>query len=169
MRLGESIELGSTVVKPMAGVLLAGAADKAGCALGMAIEAVGHVDGEPVPYLAGESGHEYRKRNRTVNMELFWPWLAHSIPFPCMCFSHRSSRCERGKDVVAHIFDAHVFGKQDWTFKQLLEFVRSIEPAEEIDPELAEQYRAEEEAAAEEGAEIEARGYRDPASDRRFA
>lgn len=55
------------------------------------------------------------------------------------------------------------------TLEQLVDYVRSIEPAEEStlpDISLAEQYRAEEEAAAEEGALIEASGYQDPAYER---
>jgi len=129
MKFVEAMELGSMVVKPTPGLMM-NAANQAGCALGMAAEAKGCTWGDPVPRLDNESDDDYLKRARTTNMELFWPWLAHSVAFPCDCYKHRSSDSDMAKVVIAHLFDEHVFGVKDWTRERFVEFLKSIEPSE---------------------------------------
>jgi|GEM_PF-4481902 hypothetical protein len=62
-----------------------------------------------------------------------------------------------------HIFDTHVMEREQWTYEQLVDYVRSIEPAEETS--------APESVPGDEQEEIpeDLGGYRDPAEDRRFA
>lgn len=140
MKLSEAILLGRVTIPQMRAMALSS------CALGMAANAVG-------------CEHQYS------SIEAQWPWLKKRVDAPCK----HAVIIPKATLLIAHLFDTHVMDDCDMTFEQLVDYVRLIEPAEEIDPELAEQYRAEEEAAAEEGAEIEASGYRDPASDRSLA
>lgn len=152
MKLSEAILAGSTGIRAIAGTRYGfKEGSPHGCALGMAEFSIG-LFGHPV----GAEGN--------------WEWLNQSYTaefFPCHCCP--TLRGSTYSTVIAQTFNNHVMGRKDWTLEQLVDYVRSIEPAEETDPELAEQYRAEEEAAAEEGALIEASGYADPASDPRFA
>lgn len=137
MKLSEAILLGRITIPQMR------ADDLTSCALGMASNAVGCV---PI-YSAIKDQ---------------WPWLRMPIDVPCKHNVH----IPNAMLLIAHLFDTHVMDEGDMTLEKLVDYVRSIEPAEEIDPELSEQYRAEEEAAAEEGALIEASGYQDPAYER---
>ena len=105
MRLSDAIALGRTLVNPMRGFLLDDA-KKNGCALGMGLMGCG-------------------SEKRNVAEE--WPWTANwADSFPCGC-----ARTDSMGKVIAHIFDEHVCDKpQSWTLDQLIDWVRSVEPAE---------------------------------------
>lgn len=102
MRLSEAILLGRVTVTPRSGQL-------ASCALGMAANARG-IDAD------------YQKINRE------WPWLAKRLVLPCECFC-----AGEGMLQIAHLFDSHVmspYAKPTLTLEQLVDWVRSVEPAE---------------------------------------
>jgi hypothetical protein len=40
----------------------------------------------------------------------------------------------RVKDIIAHIFDHHIMEKKNWTLDQLVEWVKTVEPADEFVP-----------------------------------
>jgi hypothetical protein len=119
MRLSEAIALGSlTMEKWKAGYL-------DGCALGMAANAVGC----------------QRDYDRLVEK---WPWIGGTQRM-MLCPVSSCQHVGYGKNsdsvmnlpictnvmacMIAHIFDYHVM-KNDWKLEQLVDWVRSIEPAE---------------------------------------
>jgi len=132
MNLSDAVVLGSTILNPMAGCFSSGPVggkSTHGCALGMAIEATGIAKG--FKFLMDE-----------------WPWLDKTIKLPCEC----TAWCQdilTGAGVIVHLFDCHVmqidcyviqmFGSGDpsitsfskWTFEQLVEWIRSVEPKED--------------------------------------
>jgi hypothetical protein len=100
--------------------------DGSGCALGMAVIAI---------------GGEYRQctlaeyKGRTGGVEDIWTWLDVYKPATCGCFVSLFPRLMPNvamsiRETIAHLFDNHVFGKQDWTLDQLIDWVRSVEPTE---------------------------------------
>ena len=133
MRLSEAILLGSTQLKAVAGVL---ERDGGGCALGMARRAVNG----PV----------------NVSPNYYWRWLYLTlVPRPCQCqrFPDRLRAC----DGVTHLFDDHIMAEgsprqpeERWTLEQLVDWVRSVEPADEAEKQALNLYTP---ASAEETAE----------------
>lgn len=113
LKFSDAIELGSMVLKPKACTIYSKVAHtnlngdwlepiEVGCALGMANKAIGDIN---------------------ANTHTVWPWTKVRILCPCRCRLESSVA-----SMVAHLFDSHVFGKHDMTLKQLIEWVRSIEP-----------------------------------------
>ena len=104
--------LGRVLLKPKAMFLTDG--EGSGCALGMALTAI---------------GMKIEKPSLIEEPEMQWPWLKKSCYFPCSCGLHFSYT-----DAIAHVFDFHVMSKrwnQQWTMDQLIDWIKSVEPAEE--------------------------------------
>jgi hypothetical protein len=112
MRLSDAIALGRTLKKPVRGMM--GIGTNHGCALGMADAGVG----------GAKFGNEFATELCT------WPWLSGNTRLPCGCRSRRGFSSNHA-GIIAHLFDEHVFEKEDWTLDQLIDWVRSVEPAEE--------------------------------------
>jgi hypothetical protein len=139
MRLSDAIAMGRTLVTPKPGAQF-NIDENAGCALGMAINAAGGVYMKCPPE---------EHIGRTGKVDEWWSFLGMGAKRPCDCyfskFPHRMPKIMAGKEIVAHLFDRHVFGKCDWTLDQLIDWVRSVEPAE---PELQQEPVAEQCAPA---------------------
>lgn len=117
MKLSLAIATGRTVLTPYAGYFLA--RGQRGCALGMAGIADGLALVEEGPRVAIEN---YKA------IETHWPWLKTEGPKCPVC---GNSSNHFYTDLIAHIFDAHVAGiKSEWTLDQLIDWIRSVEPAE---------------------------------------
>ncbi len=129
MRLSEAILLGSLVVKPARGILLQPCFDdtERGCALGMAAKA------ENLAILDD---------NGLDPIYDHWPWTFWEGP-TCpvnSCFCLRNNMAFKTVALfIAHIFDCHIRADNplslptlypEWTFEQLVDWVRSVEPAE---------------------------------------
>lgn len=106
MRLSDAIATGRVLLKPVRSSLFSG--EDYGCALGMALMSAG-------------------TRN-VIKLKSLWPILGESFEIPCLCFKVRTVPMDL---IVTHIFDNHVFLREDWTLDQLIDWVRSVEPAEE--------------------------------------
>ncbi len=109
MKLSEAMALGRVLLKPKAMFLTDG------CALGMALTAI---------------GVKIEKPCFIEEPTIQWPWLKKFCNRPCSCgglyFSYTQA--------IAHVFDCHVMSKmwnQQWTMDQLIDWIKSVEPAEE--------------------------------------
>jgi len=143
MRLSEAILLGSTVVKPRPGALRF-ANENSGCALGMAVIAIGGT------FVRRERPVRETER-RTLNIEDVWgAWLLQRVDRPCNCGApfvlnrlHRNKLVTRSrypifhlpremriKDILVHLFDYHVMQSRDWTLDRLTEWLQPFEPHE---------------------------------------
>lgn len=118
MRLSERIMLGSLILKPMAGIRKSGDG-RFGCVFGM----------------ADETGHEFYKWTNEM------PEVSVCLPCDCgrdgsaimgnCCRKYPRSFCTRSYvQAIVHIFNYHVCTAKDWTLEQLVDWVRSVEPAE---------------------------------------
>lgn len=120
MRLSEAIATGRVLVLPSSGSEWF--QDGSGCARGMALEAVGK-------RLEVTRGQENWKRFLAE-----WPWTAElHTKKPCDCifpFSFGSASEATVCGWIVHLFDLHVANTEDWTLDQLIDWVRSVEPAE---------------------------------------
>jgi hypothetical protein len=114
MKLSEAIELGSTMLHPKP-MTLYEAETKSGCAIGMAFYAIGAYD-------------KVDFRN-SIDAPLWWNRM---VEIPCKCRQIPPNHCDL-MTIVMHLFDAHVWGKFDWTFQQLLDWIKLVELSE---PEL---------------------------------
>lgn len=146
MRLSEAIALGRTLLNPVPGSLFAG--EDGGCAQGMALRCIGKKTTAESRLGIGDD----------------WPWTLEVVgKFPCECVEGRPEIFSDGwfpyadtRSAIAHLFDSHVMGRhQDWTLDQLIDWVRSVEPAE---PPLPEQAIAESEASTEQVAKKQSLG-----------
>ena len=139
MKLSKAILLGSKLVGPKAGAQFF-PETRQGCALGMAAIARGCTFGRakcPSP-----------QDRRTLGVEAVWgDWVLRKVPRPCNCWLSRLPREMRIKDIIAHLFDDHVMRKRNWiefqvlrnrnwTLKQLVEWVETVEPEEKLPPRL---------------------------------
>lgn len=130
MRLSDAIAMGRTLVTPVTGIIdnLGGG----GCALGMAGRATGG-------FAANECGVQMEEVHKR------WPWTASFLreDAPCKCyFWQKTFELPAGifSQAIAHLFDAHVMQdpqhqeasceNETWTLDQLIDWVRSVEPAE---------------------------------------
>lgn len=130
MRLSEAILLGSTQLKAVAGVL----------------------------WRRLRFGHGEKSGRRTGEgiTNYYWRWLYLTlVPRPCQCqrFHDRLRAC----DGVTHLFDDHIMAKgsprqreERWTLEQLVDWVRSVEPADQAEKQALNLYAP---ACAEETAE----------------
>jgi hypothetical protein len=121
MRLSEAILLGSTMLRPMAFTQNDGKGS--GCALGMAA-------------IAGLGDSAWGK-------DTYDGW-ASSAPAvaPCGHKEYLQKFCDDSDghlqpiktvtSVIAHIFNEHVMGDGSWTLEQLVDWVRSVEPVEQV-------------------------------------
>jgi hypothetical protein len=116
MRLSDAIALGRTMIKATPGRVWH--SDDTGCAWGMALKAAG--------LLEKYYDHPPVIGTLSVDIPLPWQWVKKSLCAPCPC-KYASSVA----GVIVHLFDWHVFEKKDWTLDQLIDWVRSVEPAEE--------------------------------------
>jgi hypothetical protein len=114
MRLSDAIALGRTILEPVAGTF--NDHHGGGCAIGMAYEAIG--------------------KDFLVSNVREWNWV-HTVrgKLPCSCT--RTCNCELcvqdpAISCIVHLFDVHVMGKGDWTLDQLIDWVRSVEPPEQV-------------------------------------
>jgi hypothetical protein len=111
MRLSDAIALGRTVMTPKQGSF---GDSESGCALGMAGKAAGlriYDSSFPIEPLRRE-----------------WPWLYATVqPYPCRCARTVQYHTD---SLIIHLFDLHVMHIKDWTLDQLIDWVRSVEPAE---------------------------------------
>lgn len=110
MKLSDAIALGRTLKSPRAYTL--GIGEDGGCAIGMGLAAV------------DEHGSWPAVMTR-------WPWLTNQRELPCGC--NEGVGCSAS--AIVHVFDFHVYEKCDWTLDQLIDWVRSVEPAEAEAPE----------------------------------
>lgn len=132
MRLSDAIATGRMVVQPYPNYLLVRGGR--GCALGMAGVA------------AGLKISEMEESYEAIYTE--WPWLLQSIkPGGMRC--PLCSKTEKHPvgfydylSAIQHLFDLHIAGlNPKWTLDQLIDWVRSVEPAEpeqsiEVQPEV---------------------------------
>ena len=135
MRLSDAIALGRLVIKPYRGSFIRrdGDDNDQGCALGMALVAVMNV-------------RDFINDPASAALKQ-WPWLVRRFSLPCrtMQFDNlgrpNGQWCVKAESLdarfpeqalsgiacITHLFDAH--HGQDWTLDQLIEWVRSVEPA----------------------------------------
>lgn len=119
MRLSDAIATGRVLVKPLAGVVLRDNKEE-GCAIGMALVACGKQ----------ELAHSYDGLGQA------WPWTTNRLDpicLPCGCGKISAiSDCNVIGSAIAHLFDFHIAdrGRARWTLDQLIDWVRSVEPAE---------------------------------------
>jgi len=147
MRLSEAIMLGSTTVKMKAG-------DWNSCAFGAACNALGiRQDGElehtelTTSYLnhyADVTWDKIKLFRRQEAIEKLWPWLCRPTSFrmshpstilePCIDgYAIVESYCWLG--AITQAFD-YLVVPGHWTLEALVDWVRSIEPAEQQEVEL---------------------------------
>jgi hypothetical protein len=114
MRLSDAIAMGRMLVPEQRRFVLGG------CAFGMALKACG-----------AELLYEEVKR--------LWPWTAEKqeIEPPCGCVASFVYPAADASAAIFHLFDNHVRGNPNifrpWTLDQLIDWVRSVEPAEDED------------------------------------
>lgn len=120
MKLSDAINLGSSLIKPLAGQFLNEASDS-GCAFGMA-------------YVASGRG--------ALVCQNAWPWIENVFRLPLPCGCNTSHKLMWGgcsymdipspglSNVIVHLFNYHVMTSKDWTLERLIDWVRSVEPAE---------------------------------------
>lgn len=138
LRLSEAILLGSTMIKPLSGIIISSDGSR-GCAFGMAAVAIGklrQVRGF-VPFgerwLATWEGDHFAGWRD-------YPWVLRSYtPLPCICtheqfqqsgdLPHGMTRwnCVAERAII-HLFNFHVATQKDWTIERLAQWVASIEP-----------------------------------------
>ena len=124
MKLSEAILLGSTVVTSQSGQMNFAETDSA-CALGMAAAANGCT-------FVPASRPIADKDRRTLNSEDIWgKWLLRVVMRPCRCCDFQVPRVMRIKDVIAHLFDAHIMERKNWTLDQLVAWVEMWEPRDD--------------------------------------
>jgi hypothetical protein len=113
MRLSQAIALGRTLCSPVPATQ--DDLNGGGCALGMGARALG------LKFFHGYSLNE-------IN----YPTLRNRVEMPCSCDLPRGDYWYGTLGgAIAHFFNEHVFGAKDWTLDQLIDWVRSVEPAEE--------------------------------------
>jgi hypothetical protein len=111
VKLADAILLGSTILKPVPGVILNGDATE-GCALGMAYRAIG-------------------KTSFWIVQDDFlpeWQWALHKRSVaPCGCPA-RAYGSTKVVWLITHVFNEHVMGDETMSLEQLVDWVRSLEP-----------------------------------------
>ena len=117
MRLSDAIAMGRMLIRHVAGTIDDG--NGGGCAFGMAFRAIGD-----------------------FNYFHHWDWKDQGLlPYPCDCKADSlimGSACQlflhegesRPAQIIVHLFNFHVMTAKDWTLDQLIDWVRTNEPAE---------------------------------------
>jgi hypothetical protein len=123
MRLSDAIALGRTLIIPVQNPSRVDERSGKGCALSMAVNSVRG---------CGSWTLAYRE---------IWPWLCKSFAFPCDCKDGAHDH-DLAAGVIAHLFDQHIMNEHGltysrWTLDQLIDWVRSVEPAEEGESECS--------------------------------
>lgn len=144
LTLADAILMGSSVIKPVAGVQMTAEMDS-GCALGMANKAKGV---EYVVMTEAQAQHSRMQRAITGERErsngtaaIWGNWVKAIVPMPCECGGWMGEI----QNVITHLFDSHVMAidtsmRAKWTIEQLADWVRSVEgPAREEEKRLNEQ------------------------------
>jgi hypothetical protein len=73
------------------------------------------------------------KERRTLGVEGVWGiWILSEVTRPCDCWRFRVPREMRIKDIIAHLFDYHVIARKNWTIDQLVKWVKTVEPDDDI-------------------------------------
>jgi len=118
MKLSDAMATGRVLLHARAGIFVAG---NSGCALGMAYKACGLTAQDKIV-------------GYTMN-DCFdaWPWtmqLPKTPPCGCDIGDYNLGQA------ITHLFDTHVmkpaeFKVEAWTLDQLIDWVRSVEPAED--------------------------------------
>ena len=132
MKLSEAILLGSTLIRPKAGVIYESTRKTgglpAGCALGMAAIALGF-DLEAIC------------QRTVVGFDI--PVMDKIVEAPCNCWNHPRTGLTESKahvgNYIVHLFDTHVMCMKDWTLEQLVDWVSQQEPKELPAAEVAEE------------------------------
>jgi len=121
MKLSNAIATGRVLLRARAGIFVAG---NSGCALGMAYKAIGLARDKITGYTMDDC---YRA----------WPWTMQIVTKPlcdCAIGDHNIGQA------ITHLFDTHVMNPAEWptewkvkawTLDQLIDWVRSVEPAED--------------------------------------
>src|SRR6266576_6207500 len=117
MKLSNAIATGRVLLRAHAGIFVAG---DSGCALGMAYKASGLVAESKI---VGYTMNDCFKA---------WPWtmqLPKTPPCGCDIGDYNLGQA------ITHLFDTHVMQAgawkvEAWTLDQLIDWVRSVEPAE---------------------------------------
>jgi hypothetical protein len=124
MRLSDAIALGRTLLKPKAYQTIH---NGEGCALGMAMASLG----------CRSHAEAQKKCSSTTG----WKWVRKDVDVPpCSCdpeYDRILAFDLNHQAYIAHLFNEHVCGAEDWTLDQLIDWVRSVEPAEP-EPAIAE-------------------------------
>ncbi len=132
MKFSDAVLLGSTLLKPMRGVLWVTSSDAGtvehGCAIGMALKALGRELG-PVELLS-------ISLPAFLNQQLpEYPWLvADFTDGDKHCPYHCGLQAESPLSMIIHLFDNHVvgFSTSQIPFSSLIEYIKTVEP-EEVD------------------------------------
>ena len=118
MKLSNAMATGRVLLRARAGIFVAGSS---GCALGMAYKASGlTAQDKIVGYTMNDCHHA-------------WPWTRQSLKtVPCTCGVEDYNLGQ----AITHLFDVHVMDAavrnvKAWTLDQLIDWVRSVEPAED--------------------------------------
>ena len=123
MKLSDAMATGRVLLRAHAGTFVAG---DYGCALGMAYKASGLVAASKIV------GYTMNDCHRA------WPWtmqLPKTRPCGCDIGDYNLGQA------ITHLFDLHVMNPAEWpaewnvkawTLDQLIDWVRSVEPAEDV-------------------------------------
>lgn len=117
MKMSDAIATGRVLIKPKRGTIGDGLE---GCALGMAEAAV-----------FGDWGLGRESYQREDELAQEWPFMNKKTSYPCGCIW--TINPVEVIAVIVHIFDDHVMranNNENWTLDQLIDWVRSVEPAE---------------------------------------
>lgn len=125
MRLSDAIMLGRMLLKPAPYTTIF---EGEGCALGMAFATLGC------------STHEQAMAKCKTDAAN-WKWIAQKCALPCDCtsdgFPKKHPKTGTYQCAIAHLFNEHVCGDEDWTLDQLIDWVRSVEPNDEASTPMA--------------------------------
>lgn len=116
MKLSEAILLGSTMIKPKAGVFIT-PDGKQGCAWGM----VGAAAPASYPNFATMAGRRSETQPCNCATTLI---IGSGLRYQERAFTFSLS------DWIVHVFNCHVMTVKDWTLDRLVQWVASVEPAE---------------------------------------
>jgi len=116
MRISTGIALGSTMIKPLAGRHL-NEDRSAGCAWGMVSMAT--------------PNEADRLINEGMDIKIMLPCgCKGNIIGSGLCLVNRPDGTDTLTMGIVHLFNDHVMTKKDWTMERLIDWVRTVEPAD---------------------------------------